>query len=343
VIAASATVPSWLLLPQVLSAGDSAHARMLGEAFGVIVAPPPPSLSTLFTGWSFDVEVLLPLLLTAGFYLAAVRKVNREHPANPVPRKRPIYWLAGIGMIILATESPIGFYDTTLFSDHMIQHLLLTMVAAPLLVLGAPITLLLRVSTPEARKQWILPFLHSRLVRTLSFPPVAWVTFTGFMIFSHFSPLFEAALENPSIHLLEHVLYVGTAMLFWWPVIAADPSPWRMPHAGRVLYIGLGMPWSSFLGLAIFSANGLLYPWYGQVVRNWGMPPLEDQAWAGGIMWAGGDGLFLIAIILALAAWLRFEEQEGKRIDAQLDRQQAMADRRRAALAAGTVEEQPSH
>jgi putative copper resistance protein D len=238
-------------------------------------------------------------------------------------------------VLILALQSPIERYDTTLFSVHMVQHLLLTMVAAPLLVLSAPITLLLRAASGRVRKGFVLPILHSRLVRIVSFPAVSWVVFTGYMFFSHFSPLFNASLEDPTIHQLEHVGYIATAMLFWWPAIGIDPSPWRLPRAGRLLYLGLGMPFSSFLGLAIVSATGVLYPHYALLVRPWGMSPLEDQNWAGGIMWAGGDGLFLIALVLGVAAWLKDEEAEGRREDARLDRD--MAARERAAARAVTV------
>jgi cytochrome c oxidase assembly factor CtaG len=311
------------------------------SAAGHGIAPGPPDASTLLTGWSFDVEIWLPILLAAWFYLAAVRRVDRLHPANPVPRRRIACWFGGLGALVVALASPLALYDTTLFSLHMVQHLVLTMVAAPLLVLGAPITLLLRVATPSARQRWLLPILHSRPVRVVSHPVVTWLVFTAYMFISHFSPLFNAALEDPLVHLVEHALFVATAMLFWWPVTGVDPSPWRLPHAGRLLYVGLGMPWSSFLGLAIFSANTVLYPHYATLVRPWGMSPLEDQAWAGGIMWAGGDGMFLLALVLALGVWLRAEEAEGRRIDDQLDRQLAARDRgdtRTAAVPGGSLD-----
>ncbi len=305
-----------------------------GVALADAITPGPPDASTLLTGWSFDPEIWLPLLLAGWLYWAAVRRVDREHPSNPVPRRRTLYWFSGLATLVLALESPLALYDTTLFSLHMVQHLLLTMVAAPLLVLGAPITLLLRLASPRARREWVLPVLQSRIVRLFSRPVVAWLLFTVFMFASHFSPLFEAALDDPLIHVVEHALYLATAMLFWWPVVGVDPSPWRLPHGARLLYVGLGMPLSSFLGLAIYSANNVLYPHYVALARTWGMPPLLDQQWAGGIMWAGGDGMFLLALVLALLNWLKAEEVEGRRIDAQLDREaQQGAESRRRGLA----------
>ena len=288
-------------------------------------APIEPTPSILVEGWSFMVDVWLPVILAALVYWQMYAGINRRHPSNPVPRGRLWAWLAGLGAIIAALASPIEFYDTTLFSVHMIQHLLLSFVAAPLLVLAAPITLLLRWVSPEARRRWVLPVLESRVVRFISHPLIAWIAFAGVMWFSHFSPLFDAALDDFALHRLEHALFLGTALLFWWPVIGADPSPHRMAFPARILYLALGMPLSSLLGLVIFSARQPLYPHYADLVRDWGPTVMEDQALAGGIMWAGGDGAFVLALVLTVAAWLRHEERENKREDARLARARAAA------------------
>lgn len=305
------------LMATLAGMADVSGAVAHGAAAG------PPDAAMLVTGWSFDVEVWVPVLLAAWGYLVLVRSVDRAHPSNRVPRRRVWCWMAGLGVLLVATQSVIGAYDTTLFTVHMVQHLLLTMVAAPLLLLGAPVTLLLRAASPGVRQDLILPVLHSRLVRLVSHPIVAWTQFAVVLWASHFTGLFDAALEDPVVHVLEHVLYLGSALLFWWPVVGVDPAPRRLPHPLRVGYLLVGMPFSSFLGLAIFSATTVLYPHYASLVRDWGQSPLEDQRWAGGIMWAGGDFVFLIAVVLAVGAWLRAEEAEGRRIDALLERQQA--------------------
>jgi cytochrome c oxidase assembly factor CtaG len=286
-------------------------------------APEPANALELALAWSIEAHVLLPLLAAFVLYWRAVRQVAREHPANPVPRWREWSWYAGLLVLLIALQSPIATYDTTFFSVHMVQHLLMAMVAAPLLALAAPITLLLRVSSPATRQKVLLPLLHSRPMRIITFPVVTWILFAGVMWATHFSPLYDAALESEAIHLLEHALYMGVAILFWWPVVGADPSPWRMPHAARIGYLFLGMPQSSFLGLAILSAPAVLYEHYSTVERTWGPSPLADQQLAGGIMWAGGDLAFLLAMILAVWVWLRAEEEEGRRVDARLDREAA--------------------
>jgi putative copper resistance protein D len=325
----SARAASRILPPAALAAilfGASLALPSTALAHGASLGPIEPA--TLLTGWSLEVHVLLPLVIALAGYHWAVRTVDRAHPASRVPRRRVLAWDAGILALVVALQSPIATYDTTLFSAHMVQHLLLTMFAAPLLALGAPITLLLRVVRPEVRRRWVLPVLHSRPVRVLAFPVVAWVLFAATMYVSHFSPLFDAALESEPVHILEHALYLGSALLFWWPAVGADPAPWRLPHPARVLYLFIGMPWSSFLGLAIFSSNTVLYAHYATLARGWGPTPLEDQQLAGGIMWAGGDALFLIALILAVRAWLGHEDAEGKRVDARLDREAVRAGRR---------------
>jgi putative membrane protein len=295
------------------------------------IAPVPDSAASVLLAWSLEAHIVLPLVGLALLWRWAVGTVNRAHPRNLVPRYRSWAWYSGLLVVVLALASPIATYDTTLFSVHMIQHLLLTMIAAPLLVLAAPITLVLRLASPATRRRVVLPILHSWPVRVISFPVVTWVVFAGVMWASHFSPLFNAALDDEVAHVFEHALFLGTALLFWWPAVGADPSPWRLPHPARIGYLFLGMPQSSFLGLAIFSAPDVLYPHYASLVRTWGPSPLVDQQWAGGIMWAGGDLLFLIAMILALWVWLRAEEAEGRRADAKLDREAAAA----AAAASG--------
>lgn len=296
------------------------------------VAPDATSPGAVALAWSIEAHIVLPLLAAALLYRWAVASVNRAHPRNGVPRWRVRSWYAGLAVLFIALASPIGTYDTTLFSVHMVQHLLLTMVAPPLLALGAPITLLLRVAAPATRRRIILPLLHSRVTRIISFPVLTWVMFAGVMWGTHFSPLFDAALDNEMVHLFEHALYLGTAMLFWWPVVGADPSPWRLPHPARLAYLFLGMPYSSFLAVAILSAPGIMYPHYESVARTWGPSALADQQLAGGIMWIFGDGLFLVALILAIWVWMRAEEAEGRRVDARLDRETAGAARAMPAM-----------
>ena len=261
---------------------------------------------------------------------------ERGPPANLVPRDRPAFFLLGLAAIAIALQSGIERYDTTLFSLHMVQHVILIFLAAPAIVLSAPITLVLRVATPRVRQRWVLPVLDSRAVRMIGHPLVAWVLFAAVMWGTHFSPLFDAALENVWLHDLEHVLYLVSSVLFWMPIVGRDPSPWRLGYPARLLYLFVQMPLNSFLGVAILYSGSILYPHYATTGRLWGPSPLQDQQAAGAIMWGLGDAGFLVALLLLIAAWMRFDEAVTRRRelveDARLAGRAAAAE---AASAAG--------
>ena len=303
-------------------------------AHGGTVPAEPPSVANLLLWWSFDPLVWLPAIGALVAWWLGLRRVDRLHPGHPVPRRRTLCWVLGIAALLLALDSGIERYDTTLFWVHMVQHLLLILVAPVLLLLAGPVTLLLRASSPETRRRRILPLLHSRVVRAISFPVVAWVVFAVVMWASHFSPLFDAALENEWVHRLEHGLFLGAALLFWWPAVGVDPSPWRLRPAGKVLYVGLQMPQNTFLALAITIASAPLYPHYTTTGRTLGPTPLEDQQLAGGIMWLGGDLFFLTVVILLVWAWMRDDERRTLGEDRRLAAQEAAIRERAARLAA---------
>lgn len=286
---------------------------------------PKPGFTQLLTRWEFDPLFIIFAGAASWWYFAAARSVNRAHPRSTWPRRRSFFFFSGLGVMAFAVMSPPASYDGVLFSVHMWQHILLMMVAAPLLLLGTPITLLLRSVSSNTRRRVIIPFLHSGPVRAITFPVVAWLLFAGTMWGSHYSPLFNAALEHEWLHWFEHMLYVTVALMFWWQVIAADPTPWRMPHPVRMLYVFLQMPQNSFLALSIYDTKRVLYSHYETTLRTWGPTPLEDQQLAGITMWVVGDLLFLAAVAFVIAGWVKHEEREGKRQDRALAREKAAA------------------
>ncbi len=275
----------------------------------------PPDAASLLLGWTFEPLPTLGIVAALAWWSWAVRRVNATHPANPVPRRRTVAFVAGMTALAFALLSGIDRYDTTLFSVHMVQHVLLTLVAAPLIALSGPITLLLRVAAPGTRRRLILPALHARLTRILSFPVVAWVVFAAVMWTSHFSPLFDAALEDPLVHDLEHTAFLAAALLFWWPALGVDPAPWRMPYPVRALYVFLQMSQNTLLAVVLVNAQSVLYPHYATVQRAWGPTPFEDQQMAAAFMWVAGDLLFLAAIFGILVGWSRAEARDTARAD----------------------------
>ncbi len=306
---------------------------------GLLAAPPvlahgaqdlaPLSLATALTSWTLELPAALALSLALVLYLAGVRRVDRAHPESPVPQRRILAWLAGLLATFVALSSFVDVYATSLFSVHMMQHLILVFVAAPLLCLGAPVTLLLRAASPELRRRWVLPVLRSRPLRIVTSPVVDWTLFAVVMWASHFSPLFDAALEDPLLHALEHALFLGVAFLFWWPVVGADPGPARMEYPVRVGYVLLEMPQNAFLGLAIFSADAVFYRHYATNAQAWLPDPLADQQLAGGVMWVAGDLLFLVPLLLVVVAWLADEERKGRLYDERTTRERVARERAR--------------
>jgi cytochrome c oxidase assembly factor CtaG len=303
-------------------------------AHGGTVPADAPSAASLLLGWSFDPLMWLPAIVALLLWRSGVRRVNRAHPANPVARERTWAWVAGIAVILVALDSGIERYDTTLFSVHMVQHMLLALVAPILLVLAGPVTVLLRASSAATRDRWIYPVLHSRALRVLTYPVVTWLLFAAVMWGSHFSPLFDAALENEWAHRLEHALFLGAAMLFWWQAVGVDPSPNRLKPGARILYVGLQMPQNTFLALAIFMAAAPLYQHYATTARTWGPTPLEDQQLAGGLMWIGGDLVFVSVVVLLMVAWMRHEERRSVGEDRRLEAERSAIREREVRLAA---------
>jgi cytochrome c oxidase assembly factor CtaG len=280
-----------------------------------------PTATSLLLGWTFEPIPTLGIVIAVWWWLWAVRRVNTLHPANPVPRRRTVAFLGGMTAIAFALLSGIARYDTSLFSVHMVQHVLLMLVAAPLLALSAPIVLMLRLSSPATRRRWLLPVLHSRIVRFLAFPITAWVLFAAIMWGVHFSPLFNASLEDPTVHDFEHALFLVGALLFWWPAVALDPAPWRMNHPARIGYLLTQMTQNTFLAVVIINATTVLYPHYATLVLPWGLPAIDDQHLAAGIMWIGGDLAFMTAILLVVAGWMRAETRDEARADRRADQE----------------------
>ena len=330
-------MPMLIVRPVLIGSlgGPGAAALVAGvaRAHGGVVPTDPPTIANLALDWTFEPAVVLPLLAAAIGWLLIVRRIDRAHPAHPVPRRRTVAFLAGLSAIALALLSGIDRYDTTLFSIHMVQHVLLTLVAAPLIVLGAPITTLLRAATPNVRRTVILPILHSRVLRIVSFPLVSWLLFAAVMWGSHFSPLFNAALEDPAVHDLEHALFLGAGLLFWWPAVGLDPSPWRMPYPVRAMYVFLQMPQNTFLAVTILNSTVVLYAHYASTVRTWGPSVLEDQQIAGGVMWLSGDVLFLAGLAGILAGWMLHEKAQEVVTDRRVDRERAAIQVRETRLA----------
>ncbi|MFM8429103.1 MAG: cytochrome c oxidase assembly protein [Candidatus Limnocylindrus sp.] len=292
--------------------------------------PPEPSLAAAAYWYS---PPIISLLVVAGLVLwfLGVRRVQQQHPQNPVPRSRSVSIVGAAVFLLIALQSVIERYDTTIFSVHMVQHLILLFPVPILLLRAAPVTLVLRLASPRWRAR-ILALLQSRLIGVISHPIVAWLLLVFVMWATHLSPLFDAALDNPLLHHLEHLLYLSSALLFWAPVFSLDPVRHRLSRPAALFYLITQMPQNSFLGVAIMWAPRALYPHYETLQRGWGPTPLEDQQLAGSIMWLVGDALFLLAVFAVLAAWMRAEERPASRYNSKKLARELAEIRRREAV-----------
>jgi cytochrome c oxidase assembly factor CtaG len=232
-------------------------------------------------------------------------------------RGRMICFGAGLLAIVVAVDGPPDALSGVSFSAHMVQHLLLQLVAPPLLLLGAPLGLVLRADPPWLPRRALARLLRSRPVRVLAHPVTALGLFTIILVGSHLTPFYNLTLEQEWAHELEHAAFFVTALLFWWPAIGVDPAPHRLSYPARLLYLFLDMPVMAYLGLAIASSSRVLYPYYAAHPPPWGASALQDQGVAGTIMWISGTFTMIPAMAVVLLRWLDEDARRQARREAR--------------------------
>ena len=218
----------------------------------------------------------------------------------------------------MALASGIEILAGDLFSVHMLQHMLLTTVAAPLLMLGAPIRPLLRGLPALVRRTVVRPLAASALMggalHFLRHPLVAVGIYVGGLYLWHWPTLYDAAVENPSLHALEHAHFLIGSLLFWSVVIDPEPFKGTLPYAARIVYVLLaGAAQNTVLGGLLAFSTRVLYPHYLGPTARLGIDTLTDQRVGGAIMWVPGDAIFLVAASGAFFRWLDHEEREQRR------------------------------
>ncbi|HET9302173.1 MAG TPA: cytochrome c oxidase assembly protein, partial [Propionibacteriaceae bacterium] len=235
--------------------------------------------------------------------------------------------LGGLGSIALATLSALGTYDTVLFSVHVVQHMILMMVAPLFLALGAPVTLALRTLRPRLRAM-LLAVLHSKVARVFTFAPLTLALFIATPFVLYYSPFYEISLRSGFWHAFLHLHFLIIGCLLMWPLVGIDPVPGRISYPLRLLMLFLMLPFHAFLGISIMSSTTLIAEsWYLAFNRAWPPSPLDDQYLAGGILWASGDALALLMLIALFAQWYAHSQREARREDRRLDRLEAQLQR----------------
>jgi cytochrome c oxidase assembly factor CtaG len=232
-----------------------------------------------------------------------------------VPVSYPIAYYGGLLAIALALLGPFDVYNQDSLLLHMSQHLLLLQIAAPLIWLGRPVQLILRAVSPRRSGPVLRAVLRRRWARNIltfiSHPLVAFLILNVAVIFWHVPKMYDLALSHPYIHELEHISFLSGALLFWWPIIEPVPRHHKMKVGfalGSIFLTGLV---AEALG-AILSLDGsIIYPFYSQTQPLWGMSRLDDQQYAGLLMWVGGGMLYLVIIFTILIRSLGHEDYQA--------------------------------
>lgn len=283
--------------------------------------PPPFSVATVFTQIRLDSWIAVLLVVAAGLYLYGVHTLRARGDRWPVSRT-VFFIVPGLGGIASVTVSGLHAYDTTLLSVHMVQHMVLSMVAPIFLALGAPVTLALRTLRGAPRRR-LLAVIHSRIAKVFTFPLVAFGLFVVNPFALYFTGLYRLTLENGAVHELLHAHFILTGCLFFWPLLGLDPLPGRWPYPARALLMLLSVPFHTVLGLTVMQSKTLFGgDWYPSLHLAWA-DPFTDQRVAGGILWAGGEFISVTMIAVLVVQWIRASEREARRIDRELDRQEA--------------------
>jgi cytochrome c oxidase assembly factor CtaG len=264
-----------------------------------------PSLLT--EHWQLSAGLLVQAAACCAAYLWGACRLGRRWPL-----RRTASFLAGAGVVVVALQSGLDAYSERLLSVHMVQHMLLLLVAPALLLCGRPTLLALRV-LPPARRRALVRALER--VRPVTAPAVCLAVFCAVVVVTHLPWVYDAALRMPAVHVAEHAAYLIAGLLLWWPLVDADPAPrWRLGGLGRLGYLLVAMVPMAVGGAYLNRTPGLLYPLYGAPARAMGVSALVDQAYAGAIMWVVGD-VVMVAIGLwsAIAAMIAEERRQRVR------------------------------
>jgi cytochrome c oxidase assembly factor CtaG len=262
----------------------------------------PFGLQAVLTVWQFAPIVTAAVVILAGLYLWGVLRVARRHPARPWPAWRTGMFLGGLAVVVLATESGIGSYDDVLFWDHMVQHLMLIMVAPPLLIFSQPITLLMHASRNPLHS-WVKRILRSRVASFLTWPVFGCVAYAVAVLGAHLTSFANLVQTNRVAHNAEHVVFLVVGYLFFLPILGREPIRWRLSYPVRFVILVLIMPVDTFTGLMLGygSAGAPGVPSGPQPA--WAPPPVSDLHTGGAVMWIGGDAIMFGLMMLVYIMW----------------------------------------
>ena len=282
-----------------------------------------PLTRALLLSWDLRPEILVPFFVLGALHFAGWLRLRRRSDGRFANGWRLASYTGGILVLALALLSPIAVLSGQLFSVHMVQHLLLMMVAPPLLLLANPFPTFLwalptRMRIPVAAgfrrlAVWLAgDSILSRSALKAAAPASAWALYVLIFFAWHDGNAYSLALRFGFVHGLEHFTFVGAALLFWWHVTGAAPRIHPKPAAWMlVAYVLAMIPPNMLLGVALSFAETPIYPYYESVPRLYGLSVMDDQVWGGLIMWIPGSMMYVIAALVLLARLLVNAEQKA--------------------------------
>lgn len=287
-------------------------------------APDPPTAWGWFSLWRPDVLVLTGLVSCAVVITLWYLRLRRRGDAWPVLRMASLY--AGLGLIAWVTSGGPAVYGHVLFSGHMVQHMVLVMLAPIFLVLGAPVTLALRAlpsrqDDSRGPRELLLAIVHSRWAGFFANPVVAAVNVVGSMIAFYYSQLFLLSMTNHLVHLWMVVHFTLAGYVFVNVLVGIDPGPRRPGYPLRLVLLFATMAFHAFFGLSLTTGTQLLAaPWFGALGLPWGVDALADQRTGGAFTWGFGEIPSLVLAIALGVAWIRDDERTARRLDRKAER-----------------------
>ena len=303
---------------------DRPPAATLAEEFTNYPEPAAPEPLSWLTMWRWDWLWGTVAVLAIALYAGGVHRLHARGDRWPV--LRTLWWSLGWVMFIWAVSGAPGVYGRIMFSWHMIAHMVIAMLVPILLVLGAPLTLVLRV-VPHRKdgtygpRELLLGFVHSGYVRFMSYPVVAAIVFFVSLVVFYYSSLFELALTTHTGHVLMVVHFLLSGYLFAWVLVGIDPGPPKWSPPLRLVLLFATLSFHAFFGIAIIQETTLLAgPFFGILDLPWVPDPLADQRLGGGIAWGIGEVPTLALALLVTLDWLRHDDAEARRHDRQADR-----------------------
>ena len=269
---------------------------MLGVLEPLLVDPRPRPTVPFEPNWGLHPSVLIGTGILGALYVWGIGPLRRRKGwGPPVPGWRIACFVGGLVVLLGSLNGPIhDLSDYYLFSVHMVQHLLLTLVLPPLLLAGTPGWLL----SPLVRHPTV-----RRVARVVTHPIVAGVLFTVTLAAWHTVPAYELMMEDHDVHVFTHLLFMVTAVIMWWPVMSPVPELPSLGLGSRMLYLFVvGVPMQLVAAIITF-ADSVLYQWYAVAPRTWGLSPLDDQKLGGLLMWIPGNLYLFGAIAVVFFIW----------------------------------------